>query len=344
MQAREVERGCDIIIGTPGRLLDMIDRGKVSLSGIQFMIFDEADRMLDMGFEKQIRQIVEQHDLPSVRHRNTWMFSATFPKEIRHMASDFMRDYLFLKVGRVGSTTDSITQVLKWVDRYSQRDELLKDLRSNPGKTLVFVEKKREADSLARFLYDQGFGATAIHGDRSQAEREAALRSFRGGRITVLVATDVASRGLDIDNSTFPLLARISSSFFLILTVTHVIQVAMGSSIDDYIHRIGRTGRAGNTGVATSYFNEDNKALSKKLVKVLEEANQIVPPWLTKIAAEFRGKKAGRGYGRGGGGGNRGYGGGGGAPRGYGSHGSCMFFLSFLIYGFVLTYIRWRRL
>jgi len=277
LQARDLERGCDVLIATPGRLIDFMDSGKISLSCVQFLVFDEADRMLDMGFEKQIRDIVDRRDLP--RQRNSWMFSATFPEEIQQLAADFMHDYLFLKVGRVGSTTDSITQIFKWVDDYNKRDEVVKDLQAFPGKTLVFTETKRDADQLARFLYGKGLGVTSIHGDRSQAEREAALLAFRQGRITILVATDVASRGLDIDN------------------VAHVINYDLPAAVDDYVHRIGRTGRAGNTGIATSYFTNDNVGLGKKLVKLLREANQIVPPWLDRISLETPSSKGGRGRG-----------------------------------------------
>lgn len=229
--------------------------------------------MLDMGFEKDIRKIVERTDMGS--RRQTLMFSATFPKEIRQLAVDFLRDYLFLKVGRVGSTTESITQHLKYMKSFDKQAEVLKDLRETPGKTLIFSERKKDTDSLARYLFSQGFRATGIHGDRAQREREAALRSFKAGKIDILVATDVAARGLDIDD------------------VTHVINYDIPNNIDSYIHRIGRTGRAGNLGKATSYFTDDNKGLAKAILKVLREANQLVPDWLDRFAAEH--KKGGGG-------------------------------------------------
>jgi len=305
VQSRELERGCDILVGTPGRLVDMIDRGKVSLSEIRFLVLDEADRMLDMGFEKSIRQIVEQRDMPPNKHRQTMMFSATFPKDIRQLAADFLNDYLFLKVGRVGSTTESITQVIKWVEPNAKVAEVIKDLRAVDGRTLIFAETKRDTDSLARELFSQGFRATGIHGDRCQREREAALRAFKSGKIQVLVATDVAARGLDIDD------------------VTHVINYDMPASIDSYTHRIGRTGRCGNTGRATAYFNTANKGLAKAVVKLMTEAKQEVPPWLHQLALENAGsKRGGRGFGggRSGGGFGGGFGGGGGRS-GYGNSG-----------------------
>jgi len=305
VQSRELEKGCDILVGTPGRLLDMIDRGKVSLSRVRFLVLDEADRMLDMGFEKPIRKIVEEH-CPSQRDRQTLMFSATFPKDIRQLAADFLAaDHLFLKVGRVGSTTESITQVVKWVEKHEKMAEVIKDLKEVSGRTLIFAETKRDTDQLARDLFSQGFRATGIHGDRCQREREAALRNFKTGKIQVLVATDVAARGLDIDD------------------VQHVINFDLPACIDSYVHRIGRTGRCGNLGRATAYFNIANKGLAKDVVKIMVESKQEIPPWLSKIAAEHRsggGGGKGRGPYRGGGGGRSGGGGGfnGGGGSGYG--------------------------
>lgn len=267
-QSRELDRGCHILVGTPGRLLDMIDRGRISLSKVRYLVLDEADRMLDMGFEKSIRQIVEQRDCP--KDRQTLLFSATFPKDIRQLASDFLYNYLFLKVGRVGSTTESITQVVKWVEPHQKNAEIVKDLLETQGRTLVFAETKRDTDALARYLFSQGFHATGIHGDRCQREREAALRAFKNGKIQVLVATDVAARGLDIDD------------------VAHVINFDMPACADSYVHRIGRTGRCGNLGKATAYFHNANKGIAKDVVKLMAQANQVIPTWLQKLAAEAR--------------------------------------------------------
>eukprot|EP01120_Amphizonella_sp_Union-15-10_P011712 TRINITY_DN5033_c0_g1_i2.p1 TRINITY_DN5033_c0_g1~~TRINITY_DN5033_c0_g1_i2.p1 ORF type:complete len:469 (+),score=74.06 TRINITY_DN5033_c0_g1_i2:525-1931(+) len=266
-QIRELEKGCDILVATPGRLCDIMERGKISLAEVQYLCIDEADRMLDMGFEKQIRHIVENEDMPTTAQRQTLMFSATFPKEIQRLAQDFLNDYIFLRVGRVGSTTDFITQHIKMVDDFSKKDALLDEIEAVKGLTLVFVETKRSADSLEEWLYRAGYEVTSIHGDRTQYEREAALASFRSGKTPILVATDVAARGLDISN------------------VTHVINYDLPSDIDDYVHRIGRTGRVGNPGLATAFFTEKNKNLSRDLIKLLTETGQEVPEWLHDAAA-----------------------------------------------------------
>ncbi|KAL7753687.1 DEAD-box ATP-dependent RNA helicase [Sorochytrium milnesiophthora] len=294
-QLRELSKGCDLLVATPGRLMDMLDRGYISLACVRYLILDEADRMLDMGFEPQIRDIVEQRDMPPVGVRNTLMFSATFPRDIQVLARDFLADYVFLSVGRVGSASENVTQKLMQVEEREKDDALLDILYSSQSSkdnlTLIFVETKRAADLLANFLYDNQFPATAIHGDRTQKEREQALLSFRSARTPILVATAVAARGLDIPN------------------VTHVINYDLPSDIDDYVHRIGRTGRAGNMGTATSFFNMDkNRNVVKDLVEILREANQEIPQFLEEAAqyASWGGGGRGRGRGGRGGGGGRG--------------------------------------
>ncbi|KAI0244593.1 ATP-dependent RNA helicase ded1, partial [Massospora cicadina] len=292
-QLRQVERGCDILSATPGRLVDLIERDRISLANIRYLVLDEADRMLDMGFEPQIRQIVEREDMPGVDKRTTLMFSATFPRDIQLLARDFLKEYIFLSVGRVGSTSENITQRIEFVEDYDKNSVLLDVLSSSPesekGLTLVFVETKRSADSLCRFLTQNRFPATAIHGDRSQREREQALASFRSGKTPIMVATAVAARGLDIPN------------------VSHVINCDLPSDLDDYVHRIGRTGRAGNTGTSTTFFNRGNRNLASGLIELLKEAKQEVPKFLTEISHE-----SSYGFGRTGGGRSRGRGGRGG--------------------------------
>ncbi|XP_053242872.1 ATP-dependent RNA helicase DDX3X isoform X1 [Podarcis raffonei] len=284
-QIRDLERGCHLLVATPGRLVDMMERGKIGLDFCKYLVLDEADRMLDMGFEPQIRRIVEQDTMPPKGVRQTMMFSATFPKEIQMLARDFLEEYIFLAVGRVGSTSENITQKVVWVEESDKRSFLL-DLLNATGKdclgeiqhnsngsgkdslTLVFVETKKGADSLEDFLYHEGYACTSIHGDRSQRDREEALHQFRSGRSPILVATAVAARGLDISN------------------VKHVINFDLPSDIEEYVHRIGRTGRVGNLGLATSFFNERNINITKDLLDLLVEAKQEVPSWLENMAYE----------------------------------------------------------
>ncbi|KAM5582315.1 hypothetical protein ABKV19_002631 [Rosa sericea] len=322
-QLRELERGVDILVATPGRLVDLLERARVSLQNIRYLALDEADRMLDMGFEPQIRKIVEQMDMPPPGVRQTMLFSATFPKEIQRLASDFLAKYIFLAVGRVGSSTDLIVQRVEFVhesDKRSHLMDLLHAQRANgtQGKqalTLVFVETKKGADSLEHWLCMNGFPATTIHGDRTQQEREQALRSFKSGNTPILVATDVAARGLDIPH------------------VAHVVNFDLPNDIDDYVHRIGRTGRAGKSGLATAFFNENNSSLAKSLADLMQESNQEVPAWLSRYAARSSygggrnrrsggGRFGGRDFRRdsysGGGGGGGGYGGSGGFSGGGG--------------------------
>eukprot|EP00090_Calanus_glacialis_P016984 TRINITY_DN26562_c0_g1_i1.p1 TRINITY_DN26562_c0_g1~~TRINITY_DN26562_c0_g1_i1.p1 ORF type:complete len:668 (-),score=166.39 TRINITY_DN26562_c0_g1_i1:655-2658(-) len=290
-QMRELDKGCHLLVATPGRLVDFLERGKISLEVCKYLCLDEADRMLDMGFEPQIRRIVEQDNMPGPDIRQTLMFSATFPKEIQMLARDFLKDYVFLAVGRVGSTSENITQKVVWVEEADKRSFLLdlmdasglgaKDLDGEASRTLVFVETKRGADQLDEFLYREGFPVTSIHGDRTQKEREEALRRFKCGQTPIIVATAVAARGLDIPN------------------VKHVINFDMPSDVEEYVHRIGRTGRMGNLGLATSFFNDKNRNLVKDLVELIVESNQDLPSWLEAMGMDsrnnFSSKRGGKG-------------------------------------------------
>ncbi|RWS14913.1 ATP-dependent RNA helicase DDX3Y-like protein [Dinothrombium tinctorium] len=255
-QMKDLDKGCHLLVATPGRLLDMTDRGKIGLEMVRFLVLDEADRMLDMGFEPQISRIVMDNNMPPVGERQTLMFSATFPKKVQELARRFLDNYIFLAVGRVGSTSENITQKVVWVDEIDKRSFLLDILN-----------------------------ASGLKGD--------------GACLTpILVATAVAARGLDIPN------------------VKHVINFDLPTDIEEYVHRIGRTGRVGNLGLATSFFNEKNRNMAVDLVELLSETNQDVPDWLSNIAKEVQNEQRSanqRKYGSGG----RKYGSGGFGSRDY---------------------------
>ena len=272
-QLTQLSRGCDILTATPGRLIDFIDRGVISMSKVQILVLDEADRMLDMGFEPQIRNIVEGRDMP--QQRQTMLFSATFPKEIQHLAMDFLYNYVWVAVGQVGGAAESVKQVFTQATPDTKQHLLMEALSSEEVlsmQTLVFVARKRTASFLCNFLCRNKIPAAEIHGDLSQSERERALAMFRAKQIRILVATDVAARGLDIPS------------------VGHVVNFDLPSGIDDYVHRIGRTGRIGNTGIATSFYVSDrdcggdatasNSGLLKDLVTVLENVGTQIPQFM----------------------------------------------------------------
>lgn len=292
-QINKLRLGCHILIATPGRLIDVMQNSYIALSSCHYLVLDEADRMLDMGFEPQIRQIVEASNMPAKGERITAMFSATFPKEIQVLAQDFlMPDYVFLAVGRVGSTSENIRQNVVWVEEHNKRN-LLADLLdgSEPDAlTLIFVETKRGCSDLAYMLQREGYQCVAIHGDLKQMDRERHLDSFRTGATPILVATAVAARGLDIPN------------------VKHVINYDLPNDIDEYVHRIGRTGRVGNIGLATSFFNDKNRNITHELAGLIVETNQELPDWLEQISREsgkYGGGRTHGGGGRRGGGSNR---------------------------------------
>ncbi|KAL5725108.1 RNA helicase [Ranunculus cassubicifolius] len=289
-QLREIERGVDIVVATPGRLNDILEMRKISLRQVSYLVLDEADRMLDMGFEPQIRKIV--NEIPP--RRQTLMYTATWPKEVRKIAADLLVNPIQVNIGSIDElvANKSITQHIEVVSPMEKNRRLEQILRSQePGsKVLVFCSTKKMCDQLTRTITRQ-FGAAAIHGDKSQSERDYVLNQFRSGKSPILVATDVAARGLDIKD------------------IRVVINYDFPTGIEDYVHRIGRTGRAGATGLAYTFFCEQDAKYASDLIKVLEGANQRVPPQIREMASRggfgrMRNKWAsvpGGGGGRGGG-------------------------------------------
>ncbi|XP_070267838.1 probable ATP-dependent RNA helicase DDX4 isoform X2 [Myotis yumanensis] len=266
---RQITQGCNVLCATPGRLMDVIGKEKIGLRQVRYLVLDEADRMLDMGFGPEMKKLISCPGMPSKEQRQTLMFSATFPEEIQRMAGEFLKlNYLFVAVGQVGGACTDVQQTVLQVGQYSKREKLVETLRNTGDeRAMVFVETKKKADFIATFLCQEKISTTSIHGDREQREREQALGDFRCGKCPVLVATSVAARGLDIEN------------------VQHVINFDLPSTIDEYVHRIGRTGRCGNTGRAVSFFDpESDRHLAQPLVKVLSDAQQDVPAWLEEIA------------------------------------------------------------
>ncbi|XP_042872807.1 probable ATP-dependent RNA helicase DDX17 isoform X1 [Penaeus indicus] len=271
-QIRDLERGVEICIATPGRLIDFLEAGKTNLRRCTYLVLDEADRMLDMGFEPQIRKIVEQ-----IRpDRQTLMWSATWPKEVRNLAEDFLKEYIQLNVGSLSLAANhnilQIVDVCQEMEKDTKLRQLLEEIMAEKeSKIIVFAETKRKVDDLTRRMRREGWPAMCIHGDKSQQERDWVLSEFRSGRAPILVATDVAARGLDVDDVKF------------------VINYDYPSCSEDYVHRIGRTGRSDKTGTAYTFFTADNCKQAKDLIEVLKEANQVVNPRLYEIMEMGRG-------------------------------------------------------
>ncbi|XP_034948393.1 ATP-dependent RNA helicase p62-like [Chelonus insularis] len=270
-QARDLERGVEIVIATPGRLIDFLERGTTNLRRCTYLVLDEADRMLDMGFEPQIRKIIEQ-----IRpDRQVLMWSATWPKEVRNLAEEYLVDYTQLNIGSLSlSANHNILQIIDVCQEHEKEAKLgtllqeIGNVNDDGGKTIIFVETKKKVESITRNIRRYGWPAVCMHGDKSQQERDYVLREFRNKKGSILVATDVAARGLDVDD------------------VKYVINFDYPSSSEDYIHRIGRTGRSQSTGTSYAFFTPQNSRQAKDLINVLKEANQAINPKLSELAAK----------------------------------------------------------
>ncbi|KAG6408260.1 hypothetical protein SASPL_131264 [Salvia splendens] len=275
-QISTLKAGVDIVIGTPGRLKDLIEMGVCRLNEVSFVVLDEADRMLDMGFEPEVRSILSQ----TCSVRQMVMFSATWPPAVHQLAQEFM-DPNPVKVV-VGSedlaANHDVMQIVEVLDERA-RDERLQNLlekyhKSRKNRVLVFVLYKKEASRVESMLHRRGWKAVSISGDKAQSARTQALSQFKDGSCPLLIATDVAARGLDIPD------------------VEVVINYSFPLTTEDYVHRIGRTGRAGKKGVAHTFFTKENKGLSGELVNVLREAKQVVPEDLLKFGTHVKKKES----------------------------------------------------
>ena len=288
-QVSSLQRGCELVIGTPGRIKDVLDvRGGgassvVKCGKMSMVVLDEADRMLDMGFERDIRSIVWQcfSDGPdSCRHHQTFLYSATWPVEVQGIASDLLSETAVkVTVGSGGeklTASKSIVQRVHVIDATKRWEAFVRLIAPfarggvhGKSRVIVFANRKDTVKSLAKHCHDHGMACDVLSGDRSQSQRESTIRKFKEGAVTIVIATDVAARGLDIKG------------------IERVINYELPvDDFQDYVHRIGRTGRANATGEADSLFTEGDKLNAKELIRLLTEAGQVVPPELAKLTPQ----------------------------------------------------------
>jgi ATP-dependent RNA helicase RhlE len=254
-QVNALRKGVDIVVATPGRLIDLIQQGHLTLRHIRYFVLDEADRMLDMGFIRDVQRIITK--LPA--KRQSLFFSATMPSEIKHLADVLLTDPVKVEVTPVSSTVEIIDQYVYYVEKQHKQDLLLKILEDPKIETLlVFTQMKHAADRIARFLSRSGVRAAAIHGNKSQVARQNALADFKARKIRVLVATDIAARGIDIDE------------------LSHVLNFELPNVPETYVHRIGRTGRAGAHGVAISFCDWGEKTFLLDIEKLIKKSVPVV--------------------------------------------------------------------
>ena len=278
-QITKIQRGVDVVIATPGRLLDHVRQGNIDLSAVEMFVLDEADRMLDMGFIRDIRQIIRH--LPAARQN--LLFSATFSKEIRELANNLLDSPAEIQVAQRNTTADRVEQRVYPVDKARKR-ELLSEMigRGDWRQVLIFTRTKHGANKLAKQLQMDGIEADAIHGNKGQGARAKALRDFKSGKVRALVATDIAARGLDIER------------------LPHVVNFELPHVPEDYVHRIGRTARAGQDGTAVSLVCVDELKLLRDIEKMLRRdiRKEYVPGY--EVDRSIRPEPIQRGRGRGG--------------------------------------------
>ncbi|GAA5796342.1 P-loop containing nucleoside triphosphate hydrolase protein [Helicostylum pulchrum] len=279
-QRKAFQRGVDIVVATPGRLIDLINEGSCDLTEVSFMVLDEADRMLDDGFENDIRAIMAY----TPKDRQTLMFSATWPESVRKLASDFLNNPMRVTIGSPDlAASQNVQQIVTVMENPRDKERALVDLlkkvhKSRTNRVLVFCLYKKEAIRIERSLEYHGFKVVGIHGDKNQQQRTEALSAFKDGSFPLMVATDVAARGLDIPDVEF------------------VINLTFPLTIEAYVHRIGRTGRGGKKGIAYTFFTPEDKAHSGELINVLKQAKMDVPDELMAFGTTVK-KKTHSAYG-----------------------------------------------
>eukprot|EP01025_Chloroclados_australasicus_P016745 TRINITY_DN18519_c0_g1_i2.p1 TRINITY_DN18519_c0_g1~~TRINITY_DN18519_c0_g1_i2.p1 ORF type:complete len:664 (+),score=107.98 TRINITY_DN18519_c0_g1_i2:256-1992(+) len=261
-QLDQMRQGFHIAVCTPGRLKDMLAKQKVSFNLCTFLCLDEADRMVDLGFEEDIREVLSYFK----GQRQTLMFSATMPAKIKAFAESALVDPVVVNVGRAGAANLDVIQEVEYVKEEAKLVYLLDCIQKTPPPVLIFAENKKDVDMIHEYLLVKGVEAVAIHGGKDQEEREFAVDAFKAGKKDILVATDVASKGLDFPN------------------IQHVINYDMPNEIENYVHRIGRTGRCGKTGIATTFINKNQQEqILLDLKHLLKEAKQRIPPVLAAL-------------------------------------------------------------
>ena len=267
-QVNAVRNGVDILVATPGRLLDLMQQGHISLANIKFFVLDEADRMLDMGFIHDVKRVIAK--LPA--KRQSLFFSATMPTEIKQLSDVLLKDPVKVEVTPVSSTAEIIQQAVYFVDK-NDKQQLLIDILQDQSieSLLVFTQMKHAADKLSKKLIASGISAAAIHGNKSQNARQTALENFKNKKVRVLVATDIAARGIDIDQ------------------LSHVLNFELPNVPETYVHRIGRTGRAGASGIALSFCSKEERAFLKDIERLIKKAVPV-KQWActTKIDQTFQ--------------------------------------------------------
>ena len=264
-QVRALNRQARVIIATPGRLVDHLSRGTMSLSRTEILVLDEADRMLDMGFAPQLAQVLRY--LPKARQ--TLMFSATMPTGIEHLASKYLKDPARVTIGTLSQAAPKVAQTAISTTTVQKNETLLDELNRREGSVLIFARTQARTDRVARYLKGFGLEVNRLHGGRTQGQRNSALSGFKSGHVRILVATDIAARGIDV------------------LNIAHVINYDLPMVAEDYIHRIGRTARAGASGQATSFVTPEDRSQWREITMMLKKTGSQVPvPQLALQAAQ----------------------------------------------------------